>query len=212
MPLYQTIKTASGLHIGIWEISEAKADFSHLLIPEEMVDACNNYHSEKRQLERCAIRALLFAMTNSHLHINYNENGRPFLQERDYHISISHSGRFVTLALHPTCQPGIDIEHFSQRILKVKSHVFSLEEMQQTSSEDKEEETILSILYWCAKETAFKIIGNEVYDFKKMLYVSPFDYKKENELLIHVLSAAQPLTLPVSYKLYPDFILTWSYL
>lgn len=211
MPLYQTIKN-DGLHIGIWNITETVTDFSHLLTAEELSEACEVYHSEKRKLERCAVRALLFAMTGQHLLINYRKNKSPFLQNKAYNISISHTKGFAVIALHPTMRPGIDIEYPSKRILKVRNHVFNFLEIQQTSLGSPEEQEIKSTLYWCAKETAFKIIGDDVYNYKQTLSVQPFNYKEKNELIVHIHTEKAPTHQPllVHYKLSPDFILTWG--
>lgn len=212
MPLYKTIKDSDGLYIAVWKISENKDELSHLLISEQLRDVQAGHLRESRTIERCAVRALLFEMTGKHLRIDYEKDGKPFLHDADYNISISHTKGFAAIALHPNRQPGVDIEFLSERILKIRSHVFSAEEMQQVSIEhERKGGALLSTIYWCAKETAFKIIGKPVYNFKQTLHIQPFIHQEKGELTLRIQTNSTSY-LQIFYEICPDFILTWSIL
>lgn len=211
MPLYKIIKETNGLLTGIWQISETEETFRQILTPEDVSDACENYLSLKRRLERYAVRALLFSMTQKHLKLCYHKDKSPYIQSHEYNISISHTNGFAAIALHPCLKPGIDIERPSPRVLKIKEHVFNQREIQQMCSGSMVEQEIYSTIYWCAKETAFKIIGDNVYNYKQTLSIQPFIYKEKGKLLLKINQNNHISSLPVFYEVYPDFILTWSY-
>lgn len=212
MPLYKSQKTEDGLHIAIWKISETAEELAHLLSNEQLKEIRKRHLIESRVVEQLAVRALLFEMTGKHLIIDHKDDGKPFIPHFDRNISISHTRGFAAVALHPSRRPGIDIEYMSKRIMKVRSHVFSSGEMEQVSiGHNEEDSALLSTIYWCAKETAFKIIGHEVYNFKEAIHVQPFIQQTQGKLEVCIKTNTTSV-LPVFYTLYPDFILTWGLL
>lgn len=210
MPLHKILNTEEGVQIGIWKIDETEKDFASLLPAVCMTEATQGITSEKRKSERWAVRALFQALTGAIPEIIYKEDGSPRLKNGKYNISISHTNGFAALALHPHRKPGIDIERLRSRILRVKNHVFSAEEIKQLAANDEKEEILSSTLYWCAKETAFKMIGSPVYDYKQELFIPPFAQRQEGEFILRNCSGQPPAILPISYQITPDYVLTWS--
>ena len=161
-------KQLSPLH-GVWKMEESsdellgmlehKADYSSFL---ERVSA------EKRRQERFASRVLLKELLGEEVRVDYHSTGAPFLACVPLYISISHTKDYVAVILdkRPT---GIDIEYRSDRILKIRSRFMNPEE---EAGIDLEHEVEHLLIHWCAKETLFKIIGQEGVDFQKHLHLS----------------------------------------
>ncbi len=128
--------------------------------------------SESRKKEWLTVRALLKEMLGDEKEILYTETGKPYLSDNSYQISISHTKGFVAIALHPKKSIGIDIEHISPRIQKIRSRFMNERE---NTNLDKTQEEIHLLLHWSAKESMFKILGEQDVDFQKCLHINPFN-------------------------------------
>jgi 4'-phosphopantetheinyl transferase EntD len=127
--------------------------------------------SESRKKEWLTVRVLLKEMLGEEKEILYTSTGKPYLPDNSYQISISHTKGFVAVALHPEIKIGIDIEHISPRIHKIRSRFMNEKE---EVSLDKEHEKIHLLLHWSAKESIFKILDEQDVDFKAHLRINPF--------------------------------------
>ena len=199
-------KQLSPLH-GVWKMEESsdellgmlehKADYSSFL---ERVSA------EKRRQERFASRVLLKELLGEEVRVDYHSTGAPFLACVPLYISISHTKDYVAVILdkRPT---GIDIEYRSDRILKIRSRFMNPEE---EAGIDKEHETEHLLLHWCAKETLFKMIGQEEVDFLHHLHVRPFPYAEEGSFTVYETRTEEGAVYRLDYLVTPDFVLTRS--
>lgn len=209
MPLFLKKTWSDDLCVGIWKIEEPEIFFQERLQPAEFADACRSIHAPGRRLERCAVRLLLRELTGKCMKILYTEKGKPYLEDNSFNISITHTNGYAAIALHPAHETGIDIEKPASRILKIREHVFSQPEINRINSLDVQKQILYSTLYWCAKETVFKIVGNDVYDYKHTIMVPPFQIKKEGTFPLKMPCSEKESSLDISYKIYEDFILTW---
>ena len=192
---------------GVWKMEESsdellgmlehKADYSSFL---ERVSA------EKRRQERFASRVLLKELLGEEVRVDYHSTGAPFLACVPLYISISHTKDYVAVILdkRPT---GIDIEYRSDRILKIRSRFMNPEE---EAGIDKEHETEHLLLHWCAKETLFKMIGQEEVDFLHHLHVRPFPYAEEGSFTVYETRTEEGAVYRLDYLVTPDFVLTRS--
>ena len=98
--------------------------------------------------------------------ILYESNGRPTVNLKDIHISISHSSKSILMGLS-YIPIGIDIEEIHPRILRVKSKFLHPEESPYYSS-DKIEDLVL---LWTIKESMYKLCGISGLDFKNEIRV-----------------------------------------
>lgn len=148
--------------------------------------------SEKRKKEFLGIRIALKELLNYEAQIIYDETGKPFLSDNSYNISISHSGKWVAVIAHPTRNVGIDIEVCSTKIQKVFTRFLSKTEQTELSNGTNIEQLQLA---WSAKESLYKIIGNQAVDFAKSLRVFPFDITDKGTII------AQHIPTKTLYKL-----------
>jgi phosphopantetheinyl transferase len=135
--------------------------------------------SKKRQREYLGVRLALKLLLGRSVLIEYNENGKPFLADKSYQISISHSKNFMAVIAHQIRQVGIDIECPSDKIQKIYKRFLSVNE--QNSFFDGIDIRKLQII-WSAKETLFKIIGNQAVDFSNQLELFPFEVSNSGKI------------------------------
>lgn len=188
MPLHQHITPDTSTNIWIWEASESN---------EELLSKANNLgwtldiaHISGEQRRREIITTHLLMSLAGITAIQHNTDGRPYC--REYHsISLSHSKQWVTLATHQSSTIGIDIECITDRVLRVATRFMNEQELSYLSPDDLQ----TMLISWCAKETAYKIIGHPATDFRATLRIHPFNAMQEGNLRIEHLTSSQILTL-----------------
>ncbi|MCR5337193.1 MAG: 4'-phosphopantetheinyl transferase superfamily protein [Lachnospiraceae bacterium] len=140
---------------------------------------------------------------NAYLSLQYEENGRPFLEGegRDDipYLSISHSGYYAAVALSDQ-RVGIDIEHSRKISGAVAKKIL-------TQDEYKEYETICSksedaaeylLEKWTQKEAVAKLDGSGVFTLLPSL--SDGDWLQAKEIEINSIKPAEGYFLSVAYQ------------
>ena len=131
----------------VWHLTESEDELQQLCLSSG-IEAPTHPQNAKRRMEKMA-ELLLLAPEN--LVLEHDSNGKPCLANSHQHISISHSGEFVAIALC-TFPIGIDIEKVSPRITRVRSHFLRPEELINIA----ESNLIANTLAWTAKEALYK--------------------------------------------------------
>lgn len=204
MPLYHTLTTPL---LGIWKIEETSDELLNLIEHKELVlPSLEAFSNERRKVEWLAVRVLLYRLLGEELPIYYSPNGRPFLVDSHWHISISHTKGYAAVMLSRSEQVGIDIEYVSPRAMRLKQRFLSTEELSLFCGE----ELCLPVLAWSAKETAFKMLGLEDVDFREQLFILPFEIHKEGQLEIHETRSSLTGTCRIHYQITDDFVLTYG--
>lgn len=147
-----------------------------------------------RQQEHKAEELLLKNLLGD-VELRHNEEGKPLLD--DYKISISHTvnrnGGFVAVILSKGNDVGIDIEYVSDRVMKIASRFLRIDEQPRS--------VVDHLVYWCAKETAYKLFSVDDLTYLQM-YVNPsMDY---------VLNVKRNVSVPIHRKITSDYVLVWT--
>ena len=161
---------------------------------EELIEKLENFHTykqeflrftnEKRRKEFLAARILLNIIAGKHVEVYYDEQKKPFLRDEAFQISISHSKNHIAVIAHPTCPVGIDIEVRTDRVKNVSKRFLGEEELAFFSKENNTDKLEIA---WSAKETLYKIIGNEARDFAAELEIFPFSLNESGAIrVLHV--------------------------
>ncbi|MDR0611953.1 MAG: 4'-phosphopantetheinyl transferase superfamily protein [Dysgonamonadaceae bacterium] len=141
--------------------------------------------SEKRKCEWLTARSLLKTLSGEEKKIDYQPNGKPFLSDRSYHISISHTNYkgltnqsrngklsgYVAMVLNEEKKVAIDIEMISPRVLRIKDRFLGREETEAIAADA---EIVHLLLHWSAKESVFKIWDAENVDYLSKIHIRPF--------------------------------------
>lgn len=194
---------------GVWKIEESsEALFSLLCNGEEYLSQLEPIHTEQRRREWLASRVLLQELAGGGPRIAYRPNGAPYLTGSPLHISISHTKGYAAVLLQDGPAAGIDIEYRSGRVSRIRSRFMNPEE---EAGIDKEHETEHLLLHWCAKETLFKMIGQEEVDFLRHLHVCPFPYAEEGSFTVRETRTPEGAAYRLGYLVTPEFVLTHSF-
>lgn len=206
MPLYRTYSEGD-LLLGIWKSDEPTERLLALLEHKEGYEGRLAAFPEKRKREWLAVRVLLKALCGEEKEIAYEPSGRPYLKDGSRHISISHTRGYVAVALHPSCEVGLDIEQYGTRVKKVASRFIRPDEEPAMAQGDG---TYALLLHWSAKETLFKLMGVDGVDFIRHLHVLPFTLSGQGEFEACEYRTARQGHYRVRYVTHPDFVLTWA--
>jgi len=122
---------------------------------------------QKRDLEKVGTAYLLqHLLSTNTFEVLYTQTNKPYLKDRNEHISISHSHDVLAIIINEKENTGVDVELVRDKILAIK-HKF-LNENETKFAKDNVE--ILTYI-WAAKETLYKIYGLKGLDFKLHLSV-----------------------------------------
>jgi phosphopantetheinyl transferase len=95
--------------------------------------------------------------------IKKNENGRPFLENENLQLSISHSP-FYTAVMYSTNPCGVDIEYPREVVRKIQQKFLSENELK-AYKDDIEQLTLI----WSLKESMYKMLNRPGLLFKSQL-------------------------------------------
>ena len=160
MPLFFQQDIDSQTKLAIWKIEEEEA-FFQVSLQREIT------HPHKR-LQHLAGRYLLkFLFPDFPISlIQVADTRKPFLENEDYHFSISHCGNFAAVIVSRENRVGIDIEMISSKAARV-SHKFISEEERFYFLQTPFSAEVLATLVWSCKEAVFKWYGLGDVDFRE---------------------------------------------
>lgn len=189
---------------GIWKIEE---DIQSLLSALSDKSFTKGISSDKRLREQTAVRVLLKnLLDNEEKQISYSANGKPYLSDGSFVISISHTKGYAAVILSKQGRTGIDIEYISEKVKRVQSKFISDKEYI-----DKSNETIHLLLHWCAKETMYKALGYTGVDLMHHLFVEKFIPKNSGIFKGYEKYTRSLIYFNIDYYVENDYVLTMTY-
>ena len=193
----------------VWKVEESLEALLALL-PDARRVCCEQellqFASERRKIEWLSVRALLYFMLKEDKQIGYSSEGKPFLTDDSFFISISHTKGYVAVILSSVAPVGIDIEQYGQRVKRVYDRFIRSDERVEPYQGD---ETWSMLLHWSAKETIFKSMENADADLRK-LCLSHFIPQSEGVFQVREYATERQQLFTVGYHICPDFVLTWT--
>lgn len=193
--------------LGIWKMDESREELLQLLpghMRSDAVEHVKTIRSERRTIEWLSTRILLFMLLNEEKTILNHADGKPYLQDGTYHISISHTKDYAAVYLHETHPIGIDIEIRSERVNKV-AHKF----IGDNEYIDPLQKTVHQLLHWSAKESMFKLMEESEIHFKHHLHIHPFTPSPKGIITATETKTDRNHTFKIDYEICPDYVLTW---
>lgn len=190
---------------GLWNIEETEPDLSFLSFescPEDIV------HPQKR-LEWLAGRALIRALVE-HVELTYeglrkDEFGKPFLKTHSHSISLSHSFPYVAAQIDASQSVGIDVEQVKEKLNQVGPRILAQEEFA-----DAEGDLVKLCIYWCAKESLYKIYGKRNLLFSDHLRIQPFVRATSGSLTGEINVSPDKMNVRLGYRVTPEYVLVYT--
>jgi 4'-phosphopantetheinyl transferase len=203
--LKHTLSNAST--IGLWEINEGvDVLYAQLILNAEEQSLFNSFNNDIRKLHWLSYRNLLKELVSpgEYAHVNYDENGKPYMTDNMHHLSVAHSGKFSAAIISKSKPVGIDIELLHPKIERVVHKFLSEKEMAFISNASKLEQWYVC---WGAKEALYKLYGKKELDFRENLLLSPFNYNEKGELHAKILTAETNKNYCLYYEKIENYIL-----
>lgn len=182
MPILIQKNISPNILLGIWHITETIDEF--LSMKKWSIDdicAIEKFSREHRKKEWLTARILTEKLSKQEeVKFFYDEHNKPFLKNSNWHISISHSRNLLAVILSKESETGIDIELVKPQIFRIKEKFMSDDELKSIGEKNAEEQLTV---FWCAKESLYKLYGKKKLTFKKNILIEPFVYADEGMLV-----------------------------
>ena len=209
MPLVYQQNINLTTRLGVWHIAEQE-DFFLTAVPlqREII------HPQKR-LQHLAGRYLLKELFQD---FPYNliciaDTRKPFLQNEQYHFSISHCGNYAAAIVSREHRVGVDVELITHKAEKV-IHKFLSPKEQLLIEGLLKKANVLSrqqwlTAAWSIKESLYKWYGNGQVEFDEHLLIEEI-IVQDNEGLAHCkLLKETAINLHVHFLFFGDNCLSW---
>jgi phosphopantetheinyl transferase (holo-ACP synthase) len=195
--------------LGVWKITEDYDTLYNMVyLSDADITRLNGFKNQARQIESLSVRALLQRITEPHARIVYNESRKPFLADRSYNISISHSHNLTSILLSKNHLVGIDLEFMSHNIDKL-SHKFIND--REVISFVPEKRTSHLYVHWCAKEALYKICDKVDINFQTNLTIKPFEIAEEGAIVGVVQNNLRNEEYMMRYMLINNYALVYCF-
>lgn len=199
------------VRLGVWEMEENLnyEKFASLPFYDRLMSL-----SDGRRKETASVYSLLFAMTgNRNLVIGHEPSGKPYVE--GYKIGISHTKGFVSVILSTSCDVAVDIEYINTRVFRIadrflredeKPNAFQFsKEKKENGDKDVVPDVIPTLLFWCAKETIFKLYSDERLTFQN---IKIMDAEQGGALCGNNLITGE--SVRIDYTFNNDYVLTYA--
>jgi phosphopantetheinyl transferase len=214
MPLFYQHQINQTTRLGIWKIEETEAFFLKRVPLKKEVS-----HPHKR-LQHLAGRYLLPVLFDDFPldEILIADTRKPFLQNEQYHFSISHCGHYAAAIASATERVGVDIELITPKIEKIQ-HKFlgaaewklAFKSFRNPNSLLATPDSLLLTLLWSCKEAIFKWHGDGELDFKKHMQLTAIGKTNDGQLMTMAFSflKGKDQVLYLNGIILKDLVLAW---
>ena len=210
MPLTKLEEIKPDKAIGIWHITESFEKLnSEITLNTEDKELLNSFNYKPKQLEWLAGRITLKRLCE-HYSIAYNgikknEHGKPYLHGLNWEISLTHSYPYVAAIIDKYDSVGIDLEQPRQTLKTISHKYLNQEELHNANNEVDH-----LCIYWCAKETLYKIHGKKGLIFKDQIALDPIVINSIGNLNGKIIADNTIKCYKLQFRIDNDYILTFN--
>ena len=187
--------SSNALQWMIWEITEDLSFFQ--TFPENWTTNKDQEIVSQKKLESSAARFCLWnvcqQISEGPWDLRKDERNRPYFDQSDYHISLSHSFPFVAAIISHKKPVGIDLERFGRNVEKIGPRFLSAEEWNRW--QDSHSDLTKA---WTCKEAIYKAMGVPGLAFQQDIQLPSF---ANNPFKIHV----RDKKITISTEVFQDF-------
>lgn len=217
MPLVYQHNINEATRLAVWYITEPETFFL------EQVPLKKDVSHPQKKLQHLAGRYLLpFLFEGFPLQeILIADTRKPFLENEQYHFSISHCGDYAAAIVSSKERVGIDIELVTNKIERVKHKFTNAGELlflndeyraflKQSELEKNIEQEFLTMI-WSAKETIFKWYGEGQMDFRRHMQLNgAISFSADEQISLPFLFTKNEMRyFTVHAKMFTGFVLAW---
>jgi 4'-phosphopantetheinyl transferase len=154
---------ASASHIRVVHCTEPASNWNERM-PPQLLD-CDEWRAINhpvRAHEWFNSRVLLYEMDGRRADFRLRKDafGKPFVENRDYELSLSHSDDFCAL-LHADKSCGIDIQHFTPKMARITDRFMRPDELAAIAHLTDDDLDKQLHFFWSAKEAIYKAWGTK---------------------------------------------------
>ncbi|MCE4216320.1 4'-phosphopantetheinyl transferase family protein [Aquirufa antheringensis] len=195
MPQIFSKISADNFQILVWKIEEPIAFFE--TFPASW--STPTIENPIKKLESIAARYCLHQLSPEFesLVLVQNDRNRPYFQNSEWHISLTHSYPYVAAACSPEKRIGIDLEKPGRNIEKIAPRFLCPAEL----AKWKDTSNLLT-LAWSAKESIYKAVGKPGLSFQKEMEIIDFN---QNPCKAQISTKEE---IAIYWEEFPEFSLT----
>jgi len=205
MPLVKSEQMGKESAWGLWQITETEEELGFAALESVPEDVIAPSKRKEFLAGRALVKSLVELIGKEYTGIRKDEQGKPFLKELPFEISLSHSSPYVAAQIHNGSAVGIDIEQPKEKLLRVAPRILSREE-----EDDAGDDIVKHCVYWCAKEAMYKLYGKRGLHFNNQLNIDPFELKRSGELQGYIRPNGIPTIVSLGYLVKEDYVLVYT--
>jgi len=181
MPIRYIKTLVDGSTLALWHITENEEELlSHVNISPRELEEVHGIRSEKGRVRWLAVRKALNSLFPEDISECFkDEHGKPFVNNFNGYISLSHSNDYAIAMVHPDHPVGVDIEIIQPKIRRIVHKFLKDSEIEIVKGKHEIEKLYAC---WCAKEAIFKWQGKKGISLKQNIKISDFEYNEAGSL------------------------------
>jgi len=194
----------------IWKIEESTEELlSKLQLDDNEQDKLRQLSKGKRTLHWLATRVLLryLLQTDNYINCPSDTNGKPYLPDFPYKISLTHSYEYAGVMLSTKGECGMDLELVMDKVVRIKEKFLKPEELEFIQPE---QDVLQLYACWCAKEAVYKLQGNKGVSFLEDMTIKPFNYKPQGVMTLDLRKDGLTNTYQVHYEEFQNYMLGYA--
>lgn len=194
----------------IWKIEETEEYLvNKLQLSEAEQNKLQRLGHGKRSLHWLATRVLLRYLlnTNDYIHCPSDENGKPYLPDYPYTVSLTHSYEYAGVMLSTKGECGMDLEIVKDKVSRIKEKFLKPEELEFIATEHHIEQLYAC---WCAKEAIYKLQGNKGVSFLQDMTIRPFNFKAQGVMILDLNKKGKTESYQVYYEKFQEYMLGYA--
>lgn len=186
---------------------------SFTLLQDELRSELSLVRNSQRRIEILGEHILLKEYLGEEKRLLHEDSGKPYLDDKRLKISVSHSSHgevVVALMIGVAMSLGIDVERKRATLVRVRHKFLSEVEQRQIEQISSDRRLDALALYWCAKETVFKMMMKPLFDFANEIFVEPFEISTKGRLTVFGDVMGEKRKFILEYELTEELAMTFS--
>src|SRR5690606_3917349 len=133
-----------------------------------------------------------------------DSNGKPYLPDFPYEISLTHSYDYAGVMLSSAGACGIDLEIVKEKADRIKNKFLKPEELAFIEDDQRVDQLYAC---WCGKEAVYNRQGNRGVSFVHCMTIEPFRYTQQGVMKVILTKDDSVRTFDVFYERFNEYML-----